>query len=55
MKEDTMAYQRLVRVVEVALGEKPENTNQFIKESNIDLTMTPSSIQKAYKQFNLKK
>jgi hypothetical protein len=55
MKEDTMAHQRLVRVVEVALGEKPENTNQFIKESNIDLTMTPSSIQKAYKQFNLKK
>ena len=55
MKEDTMAHQRLVRVVEVALGEKPENTNQFIKESNIDLTMTPSSIQKAYKQFNIKK
>lgn len=55
MKEDTMVHQRLVRVVEVALGEKPENTNQFIKESNIDLTMTPSSIQKAYKQFNIKK
>lgn len=55
MKENTMAHQRLVRVVEVALGERPENTNQFIKESNIDLTMTPSSIQKAYKQFNIKK
>lgn len=55
MKENTMAHQRLVRVVEVALGEKPENTNQFIKESNIDLTMTPSSIQKSYKQFNIKK
>ena len=55
MKEDTMVHQRLVRVVEVALGERPENTNEFIKESNIDLTMTPSSIQKSYKQFNIKK
>ena len=55
MKEYTMVHQRLVRVVEVALGERPENTNEFIKESNIDLTMTPSVIQKAYKQFNIKK
>ena len=55
MKEDTMVHQRLVRVVEVALGERPENTNEFIKGSNIDLTMTPSSIQKSYKQFNIKK
>lgn len=55
MKENTLQHQRLVRVVEVALGEKPDNTNEFIKESNIDLTMTPSSIQKAYKQFNIKK
>ncbi len=55
MKENTLQHQRLVRVVEVALGERPENTNDFIKESNIDLTMTPSSIQKAYKEFNIKK
>ena len=52
-EENSMTHQRLLRVVEVALGERPENTNEFIKESNIDLTMTPSSIQKSYKQFNI--
>jgi hypothetical protein len=55
MKEDSISHQRLIRVVEVALGERPEDTNEFIKEASIDLTMTPSSIQKAYKKFNIKK
>jgi len=55
MKENSMAHQRLTRVVEVSLGEKPENINEFIAEANIDLTMMPSVIQKAYKQFCKKK
>lgn len=51
MNENNINHRRLIRIVEVSLGERPENTNEFIKESNINLTMTPSIIQKAYNKF----
>jgi hypothetical protein len=42
---------RLHKVVELSLGESVENVDSFIAEANIELTMTPSSIQKAYKKY----
>lgn len=42
---------RLRKVVELSLGESIENMDSFIAEANIELTMTPSSIQKAYKKY----
>jgi hypothetical protein len=42
---------RLRKVVELSLGESIENVDSFIAEANIELTMTPSSIQKAYKKY----
>jgi len=42
---------RLRKVVELSLGESVENVDSFIAEANIELTMTPSAIQKAYKKY----
>lgn len=42
---------RLRKVVELSLGESIENVDSFIAEANIELSMTPSSIQKAYKKY----
>jgi hypothetical protein len=42
---------RLRKVVELSLGESIENVDSFIAEANVELTMTPSSIQKAYKKY----
>jgi hypothetical protein len=42
---------RLRKVVELSLGESVENVDSFVAEANIELTMTPSSIQKAYKKY----
>ena len=42
---------RLRKVVAISLGESIEDIDTFISEQKIDMTMTPSSIQKAYKKY----
>lgn len=42
---------RLRKVVEVSLGESIEDIDTFISEASIDMTMTPSAIQKAHKKY----
>ena len=39
---------RLQKIVEVAIGKED---NDFISEAGVDLTWTPSKIQKEYKKY----
>ena len=46
---------RLRRVVEISLNESIQDIDTFILEASIDMTMTPSAIQKAHKKYMIER